>query len=225
MINLFTYYDVVLEVQNRIVGGIPANPELVKHWIAANMPAVDEAERTKLELATIDQLPKLTDEAAQATYTTFKQDEAGIYIEDRNVKAMFKECSNILRDMLIAAEPPGTKKSKFVNLRSKIAEQIFLDAPKVRFLRDGQIVTKADGFEERPIHVMTAQGPRTALKRFDFVNAPATIKFRLKVLNKGVVDEELIRTLLEYGGVNGLGADRAQEVGKFTVTSVAKVTP
>lgn len=68
-------------------------------------------------------------------------------------------------------------------------------------------------------------GPRTALKRYDFVQAPVTLRWNVRYLNDGVVDEALVRLLLEYGGWNGLGADRSQGNGQFEVVEVKEIDP
>jgi len=237
-------YDVTLETTTRVVGGIPTDPKLIAAWIAARMKGVSADERAKLAEATIDALPAAVEEKAEAMWTTFKADKSGPYLEPRQVKAMFKECSNILRSMLEkgdkaaqadaeaeedddeipAPEPatkkpaPKTRKSKFTNLKAKLAERLFVVEAPVYFLRDGKQLAKVDGTEERAIHVMTPMGPRNALKRFDFIEPGATVSFSLKVLDDGLVTQDLIEVLLEYAGQNGLGADRSQGSGQFKVT-------
>lgn len=236
-ISLFKRYAVTLTIKNRLVGGIPTNQDLIKGWIAANMPAVDEAEREKLALKTASELPQATEDKAEGMWTTFKKDLEGIYLEDRNVKAMFKECANILREKLIKDEkaeknakakaagdkPEKETKSRYTNLKSKIAERLFIEEGKIRFTKKGKPVLAVDGNEERAIHVMTAQGPRTALKRCDFVEGPVDLSFTIRLLDDGVIDEELISVLLEYGGWNGMGADRSQGNGLFSVTQLKAI--
>lgn len=132
-----------------------------------------------------------------------------------------------------AAEAPSGKKpkkpkkpstvSKFECLRSKIAERVYIegyDYDKIRFYRDGQQLVKSDGDEERPIHVNGPQGKQNALKRYDFVEPGATLKFRLRVLRDGLVNEGLLLTLLDYMGHNGIGADRSQGFGTFKLKSL-----
>jgi hypothetical protein len=227
LLNLWKRVVVELELKNRIVGGVPTDPDLIAGWVAANMPSVSEEEKAKLAEKTVLELGAAAEEKAEGMWTTFKRDSTGVYIEGRQVKAMFKEASNVLREALIKAESKGKDKdakketkSRFTNLKSKVAERLFVEDEKIYMLRDGKPLPKVDGNEERAIHVMTAQGPRTALKRTDFVNAPATLKFTLRFLGDGVVDQDLIDTLLEYSSWNGVGADRSQGNGLFEVKSV-----
>jgi hypothetical protein len=231
--NLWRRASVTLAIKNRLVGGIPTSPKLIEGWIAANMPEVSADERAKLAEKTVQELPEQAEEAAKSMWTTFKRNSAGaVYIEGRNVKAMFKEAANVLREVLIKDERAGKKaagegkegkaeaKSRYTNLKSKLAERLFIEQDEIPMLRDGKAIEKPDGNEERAIHVMTAMGPRSALKRVDFVNAPAVLKFSLRYLNDGVVDVELIKTLLEYAAWNGMGADRSQGNGLFELVEL-----
>ena len=86
--------------------------------------------------------------------------------------------------------------------------------------RDGKALQKPDASEERAIHVMGPHGPRNALKRVDYVEAPVTVTFTARWLDDGVVDDELLKTLLEYAGWNGLGADRSTGSGQFEVLTL-----
>lgn len=216
---------VTIAIKNRIVGGIPTNPNLIKGWIAASMPDVAEAEREKLAAKTAQELPAAVEEASKAMWTTFKVDTTGLYIENRQVKAMFKESANILRDMLVKADKraKGEGKSRFTNLKSKLAERLFVEEEKIYLFRNDKPIAKPDGSEERAIHVITAMGPRTALKRVDYVQAPATIKFNLRLLDDGVIDTELVKVLLEHSSYNGLGTDRSQGNGLFEVLDVVEL--
>jgi hypothetical protein len=229
--SLWSRAEITIALKNRIVGGIPTNANLIEGWIAANMTELSEEKRAELAQKTKEELPAAVEETASKMWTTFKRDETGLYIEGRQVKALFKESANILRELLIKSEKKGAKgkeagngsKSRFTNFKAKLAERLFVEEEKIYFLRDDQPVTEPDGSEERGIHVMTAQGPRTALKRVDYVAAPATITFHVRWLPDGVIDREIIELLLEHGSMNGLGADRSQGSGLFTVEAVREL--
>jgi CRISPR/Cas system CMR-associated protein Cmr1 (group 7 of RAMP superfamily) len=70
---------------------------------------------------------------------------------------------------------------------------------------------------------MTMQGPRSSLKKFDYVNRPR-ITFQLRVLNDGVITEEILRTILAYCQETGLGADRSQGAGTFDVVAFERTS-
>jgi len=226
---LWQKLEITLLIRNRIVGGIPTSPDLIEGWIASNMKEVAKEEREKLKEATLKELPAATEERAQQMWTTFKVDQHQVpYFEARCVKASLKEGANVLRELLIAEERKNKKegdptKSRFTGLKAKLAERLFVEDEPIYFMRDGQKLKKVDGSEERAIHVMTALGPRTALKRYDFVNAPCELKFQARYLKDKVVDVDLLKVLLEYGSYNGLGADRSQNNGLFEVGSITLV--
>ena len=236
--DLWRRFSVELSIKNRIVGGIPTDPELIKGWIEANVPAVDEAQKEKLAAATLADVQAHTDEKSEKMWTTFKKDSLGPYTESRCVKAMLKEAANVLRELLIKEEAASKKadakaagtdfkaeKSRYTNLKAKLAERLFVEDEIIHILRDGKVLAKVDGDEERPIHVITAQGPRSALKKVDFIKAPAVLKFNVRFLKDGVIDEDLLRTLFEYSGYNGFGSDRSQGNGLFELTALSEIKP
>jgi len=76
--------------------------------------------------------------------------------------------------------------------------------------------------------VVTPQGPRTAIKRVDYVQH-VSFSFEVWVLTtaaqeKRHVGEEELKRMLALGQENGLGADRSQGQGKFEVTAFEKVS-
>ena len=220
-LKLWSHYKVVLEFVVPCIGGTPNSKNLIKGWLETKNLATSEAELAALVDATVEQIGGKVEEKASAMWTVFKLDDMGLYIEGRQVKAMFKESSNILRDMLIKATETGAKgKNRFTNLKSKVAERLFVVEDRIYFQREGANLRASDGSDERPIHVVTAQGPRTALKRSDYVKAGTQVGFNVKLLNDSVVDEELVKVLLEHSSENGLGSDRSQGFGRFKVVSV-----
>lgn len=204
---------------DRIIGGVPTDPNLIAGWLKANMPDATEAAREKLAATTLAEVPKVVDDESKAMWTTFKRTPAGhVCIESRQVKSAFKEAANILRETLQTQEGKDVKKSRFTALRAKLAERLFVEGDKLTLLDpENKPLTKPTGTEETPIHVMTAQGPRTALKKYDYCS-DVRITFVVRWLDDKVVDEELVRALLEFMAWNGLGASRSQGNGQFTWT-------
>jgi hypothetical protein len=154
------------------------------------------------------------DEEAKSVWTGFvKNPETGnIALETRNIKAMFKESANIVKDMKQMKALTGGKK---IALRARIAERVFvlgMPGESKKFV-DLQ-VKEPDEALERPIHVMTARGQRTALKKTDLVD-DASLHMKLMVLNDGVITEDILRLILEHASWNGLGTDRSQGNGMF----------
>lgn len=196
MTELWKQYEVELQV-SKIGGGIPRHPEMVKRWQEARGGNEEQIAASVESLGT----QALDDtEDVKALWTGFCSDEKGLYIEDRNVKAMIKESANIVKEVV------GVKA-----LKSKVAERVFVK-PKRIYL--GKM--EPDGMHEKPIHVMTRQGPRTALKRLDYCK-DVKVSFGLKVVADKVVTEGVLRVIFEHGSENGLGSDRSQGFGTFEI--------
>lgn len=97
-----------------------------------------------------------------------------------------------------------------------MAERLFVEGDKLYLMRDGKHLATPDRTEEKAIHVMTAQGPRTALKRVDIMDPGVQFEASLKWLDDGIVDLDLVRVFLDYMTVNGIGAERSQGSGQFS---------
>ena len=82
--------------------------------------------------------------------------------------------------------------------------------------------SEPDGTEQRFVQVMTRQGPRSTIKYIDYLEKP-TLNFQLKVLEDGIITEEILTSIFEYGAIHGLGQERSQGWGRyeFTITEIA----
>lgn len=211
---MWNLYDLDLHV-DRLVGGIPKHPEIVKRWQEAKWPTNPARSLQPGDPATPDEAADATvallgaqafdaDEKVAGIWTGFAMAADELAIEARNVKAMLKESANICKPLL-----PTSKTDKTQAWKSKVAERVFVEPLLIPLGR-----TEAET-SEKPIHVMTAQGPRTALKRTDFLTDVHVVCV-LKVLNDGLVTEEVLSVLLEHASVNGIGTDRSQGNGTFT---------
>lgn len=208
---MWVYYRLTINCAE-LVGGVPRHPEIVRRWQESRWPAkgrsrdgdmpgsVDDATaRTVVQLG--DQA--FAEEDVAAVWTGFLSDDTGLVLEARAVKAMLKESANVCKSLVRVNGKP-------VPLRARLAERVFVEP---RLIPLG--VAEPSGTREKPIHVMTARGPRTALKRTDYVS-DVKLVCRLKVLDDGFITEEMLRTILDHASANGLGADRSQGYGTFT---------
>lgn len=223
---MWTYYDLTLHV-DRLVGGIPKHPEIIRRWQDAHMtgkPGEPDTPQTAAD-ATLALLgPQALDpeEVVAGIWTGFVTDADGnLGWEARTVKAMLKESANIVRTLRAAMSQDSKGNWKSVPLRARLAEAVFPE-PKVITILDGEgKPIKEPESTERPIHVMTQQGPRTALKRTDYVENVKVVCL-LKVLNTNVISERTLRLILEHASSNGLGTDRSQGNGTFTYELVKR---
>ena len=210
-------FRVTLRFRRRVIGGVPAvgiDPEngdkdrnLLEVWLRKNLAdkMTDEQIEEQVEL-TYDEAYKDTEEEAT---TTFKSDEFGIYIEGRQVKAMLKEVGKRLGFGKAVA---GKRKS----LRQDLHEALHIDEDAIYLMRDSACLQAPDGYEVRPVQVMTAMGPRTAIKKSAFVER-AEVEFTVRILNMVELKEKHLKQILAHSQDQALGADRSQGFGKFEV--------
>lgn len=212
----FDKYKVKIHLKN-IVGGIPKSKEMIDCWLkTANKNWTDE-QREAIKNATIESLPDAGEALTDKQTVCFKRDpEKGLYIDGRIIKAMLKENCNVIKDLLPNPAKKGNEKG-ITNLKSKAAEQLFVDEEKVYLGR-----MEPDYVDENPIHVMTAQGPRDSIKRFQLV-FDADIEFTLWRRIGNIVPEFAMLAALDYAQTLGLGASRSQGYGQFNVISVEKI--
>jgi hypothetical protein len=214
---LWDYYRVKLKV-GHLVGGVPKDPKMVEAWIGATCKEFSQEERAKIVQATVAALPEKIGEELDNSGTTFLVDpDNGLYLEGRQLKALLKECANIMRNSV----PSGKKDGELgvAALKSKMADQVFVEEEKVFLDRQ-----RIDRTIQRAIHIPDGpRGPRNAIKVSDILDN-VDVAFTVRRLRKGTVSEEALFLCLHFGEQNGLGADRSQGFGKFKVVSVDKLT-
>ena len=197
-----------------LVGGKPKNPELIEAWVNAKCKDKTEAERKRIRDAHVDTLDDEVDGQREKSAIGFARVDGQLAIEGRQVKAMLKEAANIIKDKL------PIKDGKISSLKSKVADQVFVVEEWIKLGR-----TDPDDVDERPIHVMTRQGPRDSLKVCEIlrdVEIEFTVR-RLSASGKSSVPEKVLMAILDYAQSIGLGADRSQGAGVFEVLSVEKI--
>lgn len=209
---LYDIYSVTIQVRERICGGMPKNPDLIKVWVESTTGYADAV----TEKLTQENADLIVNAVAEKSWVGFPEDKVkGLFVPCRNLKAMLKQSASLLG---ITKAKRGSKQILAEGLEVKAldgCDRIYLDR------------MKPDGTEEKAIHVMTAQGPRAALKRFDFVNKP-TLMFEVWVLKtapqetRHIGEEELV-LILTHAQENGGGASRSQGEGKFNVVEFQKL--
>jgi hypothetical protein len=162
-------------------------------WLEKNdAPAAGQIEQK-------DMLERLDPNETHAVIFFRDADGRPVY-ESRNFKAALKESANILK---------GPQLLDVKNFRAKLAERVFVGPLLIPIQQPVQLA-------ERPISVMTMQGPRTSIKRYEFA-LEVRLSFEIKVLADNVVKEEHLRFMVEYLQDGGIGADRSQGSGTFRV--------
>lgn len=236
--HLYDYYRVRIQMRKCICGGIPRNPAVLAAWVKAKTgfndelttkqiakitpameiqlgrtAAVAKADRVDVDPTPEDESREPLSEVAEkidASWNGFAKDEKlGLYIETRQVKALLREACTMLR----------------INTKKVGAKQVFQHGFEVKGLLDEDRiylgVQEPTGHLEGPIHVVGPQGPRSALKRVDYVDR-AVLEFEIWLFKtepgeKRHLSEKDIRDLLVFAQEDGLGADRSQLRGKFNI--------
>lgn len=216
---LFQFYRSTLQFTNMLAGGVPKDPAIVEKWLRHKAGIEKEQEIRNAMIRTLRELyPELEEmddfdqiiEASRELQSEqslqgFKQDDNGLYIESRQVKAMIKECTNALYGRQEKWGP--TKKGP----KSFVAENVFVTPDRIHLDRDGP-----DSVEMFITH--THRG--SSLGLVELVEEPRiefAVKFtpfaheRLLGKDKGIRWAR-IATLAQE---NGLGAMRSQGFGKF----------
>jgi hypothetical protein len=202
---MWNSYQVELTA-TRLTGGFPANPRLIESWLSSKKAPKEALDAAKVQLERLAEI-----DLEETHMVVFWRDRNLVaHYESRAFKAALKEGANILKGMLDVK-----------NFRARLAERVFVD-PRIGGCeircRCGEAHHPEDFFhvEERPIQVMTMQGPRTSIKRVEYA-LEVPISFRIRVLNDGVIQESQLKTILEYLQDNGIGADRSQGSGTYSL--------
>jgi hypothetical protein len=223
--NTFQKYRVELTFTKWVIGGIPQDPQIMEGWLAKKFTEGD-SEKMELRdhmLRTLDQLGVDVDEgmsieqlreaakktAALQKGNTFFRDENGLYLSDYQIKAMFKECTNIL----YAGERWGvTKKGP----KSFLAERVFVDEYRIHLGR-----VEPDDSWLQIGQVTGPQGPRSTLTYYDYCVQPS-IAFTVSSL-RDCISEQQWEEILILGQRIGLGSLRSLAHGQFKITGLEKV--
>ncbi|PWT75308.1 MAG: hypothetical protein C5B60_05530 [Chloroflexi bacterium] len=228
---IWTRYLVTWQFKNKLCGSVPQSPDLIKPWLAARAPKVvpaavaagDAPTLDDLEAEVLESLPDQGDtETVDRITLGFQANQTGLYLRSGTIKAHLKDCARQLMKPL-----------DFKNLRSHVADAVYLEDDEIPILRTlvnkQAIVTAHDGDFEVAVHVMTPRGPRNSLKRIRYIDQPA-IQFTMRVLLKRLTDQthrkedEVLETIFDYGSVHGYGGERGMGMGRYawTLTPVVK---
>lgn len=218
------------------MGGAPKNPEVVEGWLRSKTGITDEEEiqsmvrRHMVEMGTwrpdmsAEEIEEASRAVAQTRETTgFKQDEHGLYIEQRQVKAALKESTNILfsGERWGATRRTNAKGESVAAYQGKaprafLAERVFVSPEHISL---GTF--EPDGVELMIGHIVGPQGPRSTLGYHQYV-LRAQLTFDVLVMRNCIEDEHWYE-IWTHAEENGLGALRSQGYGKFDLESFDRV--
>lgn len=228
----FARYTAELTFHRKLMGGIPKDPNLIEGWLASKAGIKDEQELRRAVLRTLAEqgfdeagtmmdAKEITDEtyeviktaaaqiAGSQQTTGFKVNANGLYVENRQFKAMLKECVNIC----FASERWGpTKKGP----KSFTAERVFVTPAEISLGR-----MEPDGTEQIIGHISDQRGKRSTVGYHEYVERPV-LTIGIEVLDNSIKPEWWSRIWVEAER-SGFGALRSQGYGTFNVTKWERV--
>ncbi len=191
-----------LKFQERLLGSSPTSASVYQDFCATRAlkhgvtPADDEEEA----------LPN----SDGGALTGFPRDAQGLFLYDYQLRGFLKEAARALR-----LKVPGKQKAE-VNLTDSLVHQFVHVFPRRLYLtRDGVRIKEPDGVLERPLRAMTMQGPRVTLAASEYVDDGCEIEAKVFIM-AGPITPEIVRQLIPYGQLVGLGQWRSGSNGRFT---------
>ena len=215
---MFRKYRVKIRGRDKMLGGIPKSDDLVEPWLQARIKkgVVPEGEKafTQEEIDNIVEEAKSTadliEEETEQTWSGFKTNGGGPYIDAINLKAMFREAATVLRI------------TKQRGCRQLIQHGLFIRPEIIEFGKE-----KPDGYIDRCGHVMGPMGPRSILQRNDYIqNAELEFEVWISTGDKDYakwLSEENVVKALTHAQELGLGASRSQGYGTFDIVSFEQI--
>lgn len=215
-------YEVELRMTGYFAASLPQTREDIEKMLEHRMPAkppedyipiselVDEvAERVGVttEEGAEEELAKAIAEERYG-WSTFPRNGDGLYYEGRCIRGHIKDCANQIRDAI---------KPEIRALKSKVSNKVYIMTDIIPLMVHGIQVKEISGTAQRFVQVMTRQGPRSTIKFVDYVEKPV-LTFHLNVLDDGIITDDILNDIFEYGSIHGMGQERSQGWGRYTFT-------
>ena len=151
-----------------------------------------------------DEARNLPEELERGTTVFHKDAQGWPLLYDYHVRGFLKEAGRVL------SGKDGLPK----NLRSKIAQLVFVSPRTIKLQNHGSDLREEMDYFERPLRAETAQGPRVALARSEMLPDTTWFECGLTVY-PGEVSEHVLQELLDYGFDQGLMQFRGGGFGRF----------
>ena len=199
-------YDVVLTLENELLGTCSANPNIYREFIESKRPETNK----RNEDETVD-LPSVDAEVQKSTTVFMRTEKGEPYIMGYHIKGFFKDACGMLRR---SETGPSAALKAF---KKEIDGLIFVTPRKiVAEIPAGATV----GICTRPLRAQTAQGERVSLARSETLPAGTVFRFEVVLLRGELFDA--MEEWLDYGAYRGLGQWRNSGKGVFSYSLTAK---
>lgn len=207
---LFVKYLVKLKVRDRVLANLPTDFKALKYIAKAQLEKEGRSGTTRDIAERVQELEEELPWGEEEVVQSFLRDREGMFIRERNIKGLLKECARVCR---------------IRGYREAINHGVFVKPEKIYFRRNGKSITKVDGRKETGIRVSGPRGPRSALKIAEYINQPE-LEFQIWVagpISRSKLPGTVIREMLEYAQEIGLLGDRALGEGKFDVVESQRI--
>jgi hypothetical protein len=187
-----------IKLTSPMLGTVPKNKDVYKSYIAGKAKDLTDD--------IIDQEIETIEEVEEKGWTGFHSDENGLFLYDYMIRGFLKSAT----ETLIA-----NKAIKKIVAYKKWYDRLVFVSPRKIYLG----VEEPDIMVERPLRVMTAQGPRVSLARSDGILEDRTFSFEIELFknDKGITWEAICKAL-NYGKYVGLGQWRGSGgYGQFVI--------
>lgn len=223
----FQDYRVQIHIRDLIVGGIPSDPSVIRKWLEARMELDDPALQELLEqtiaerdapMSAKEKVDTLMKSPQAPSVNGFKRNDNGeLCYEGRCFKAALKEAANSSfpgTDYPGKSSAPGVAARK--GLMSTFVERVF-----VREVLISLGVKEPTEVQERIKHVMTPQGPKSAISSVEVVHQP-TLELTLRVHDDFLPREAWGKIWQRLEDI-GVGSDRGRSDGQFDLIAFDKI--
>jgi len=187
---------VTLTLSTPMLGTVPKDKDVYESYIESKKPTDEQT----IEVDTVINGEKGT--------TGFHTDPDGrIFIYSYMFKGFIKAALQALKKVPDNIAGEITQNLKMVNTWIFTGQRkLYLNLPE-----GGEVTTLS-----RPLRAQTALGERIALAKSDIVPEGTTIDVTIKYFEVDGMDIHIIKEILDYGDLKGLGQWRNAEYGRFT---------
>ncbi len=189
---------VKITLQEDMLATKAANKDLFTDFIASKC-ADDDKRKQEIETA---------EHCEEAGTTVFhRHPESGeLMIWDYQVKGFLKEAGDVLR-----ASKHGDELKPWRAMKKKVDNNVFIFP---RMITLGK--TEPDSVCERPLRAQTMKGERVSLTRSESIAAGTSFEIEIQVIEGGPVKMDMVKQMLDYGALKGLGQWRNAGWGRIS---------
>lgn len=187
--------SVTITLTEPMLGTVPKNPEIYKQFIESKKPAAKEDDESE------------TVPEGIPNETGFHSDEHGVFIYDYLFKGFMKAALKTLKKMSDSDASAIAHNMRIMNEYINVTpRRLYLHLP------ENESVSEL----HRPLRAQTALGERVTLVNSDIVPVGTTLKLQIKFFEVDGMDIHVIKDILDYGAIKGLGQWRNASYGRFS---------